>query len=198
MKLLAGLIALSWFGLASATPPASGWRTLDALTVEAGDTWRFDAPSCAGQDDCDDWLLLDVAGDVTVNGALQAPAWNLAIRTAGDLRIAGSLAAGSLWLQAGRQVDVGGSSVDLSSGVGERPHLIVDAGSVLVTPGADLSLAQRVRDNEWAVLLPDGGSVRLVSGSPLLVQSPVPEAETWAMLLVGLGLLGLMSRKRIG
>jgi hypothetical protein len=40
--------------------------------------------------------------------------------------------------------------------------------------------------------------VSLSEAGVLTITSPVPEAETWAMLLAGLGMLSMMVRRRTG
>lgn len=46
--------------------------------------------------------------------------------------------------------------------------------------------------------LPGEGAIRAVRAIPAVTPSPVPEADTYAMMLAGLGLVGIMvARRRI-
>lgn len=44
--------------------------------------------------------------------------------------------------------------------------------------------------------LPGNGAIRAVRAIPAVPPSPVPEAETYAMMLAGLGLIGMMVARR--
>lgn len=73
---------------------------------------------------------------------------------------------------------------------------IANFGQVVKTPfGVDLNHDGSITGNEFSkfTLNTDGS---LTFASPVV--SPIPEADTWAMLLAGLGMLGAMVRRRTG
>lgn len=74
-----------------------------------------------------------------------------------------------------------------------------------LTTSSTSSLAQATKTPFGADLNHDGvigageyTKVSLSEAGVLTITSPVPEAETWAMLLAGLGMLGMMVRRRAG
>lgn len=102
---------------------------------------------------------------------------------------------------------------DIRSGI-----TLTDAGSFELQPGGNISLLagnlqlasnQSISSPPLAIANP--GEITIFSGQPILasqgqisispptilnIQSSVPEPESWAMLLTGLGLLGVRCRKR--
>jgi MYXO-CTERM domain-containing protein len=69
---------------------------------------------------------------------------------------------------------------------------IANFGQVVKTPfGVDLNHDGSITSNEFS-------KFTLNTDGSLNFASPVPEADTWAMLLAGLGMLGAMVRRRTG
>lgn len=126
------------------------------------------------------------------------------IRIDGSVHVA---PAAGLYLEA-PQIDIGGTidapgrTVALvgRDPIQPRPPLGQPSrDGITIQPGATIVLS-----NNNGILYPDapirvglGGSIELSEGSGIVVmQAPVPEPETWAMLGVGLGLVVYLTRRR--
>ncbi len=73
----------------------------------------------------------------------------------------------------------------------------VEYGTYLATRGADFQFSNL---NLTGSLINTAGHIQLVSGSKVtnaVPLSPVPEPQTYAMLLAGIGLIGFVARRRI-
>jgi MYXO-CTERM domain-containing protein len=53
-------------------------------------------------------------------------------------------------------------------------------------------------DSDYLAAFPDAQLLLTPGVGNQMVPSPVPEADTWAMLLAGLGLVGVAARRRRG
>lgn len=78
-------------------------------------------------------------------------------------------------------------------------------GTVTISAGADISLGSGVSGHRETIVSSLGGDIQLDSSQPILVEGSVadsamvtlvPEPESYAMLLAGLGLLGVVVRRR--
>lgn len=137
-----------------------------------------------------------------------------AIRIRGELVFA---PASALYIEApiielgeGAVIAAPGGSISLIAGPVEdrlRSADLLAGGTVTVLPGASLEVsgAGIVRPTE-PVRIGGGGSLSITPGGivtlqgavpeSVTVQAPVPEPETYGMLLAGLGLVGFMARRR--
>lgn len=134
-----------------------------------------------------DPLRLIASESIRINGALVfSPATALYIEAPlVELGESALIAApgGSVTLVAGREID--GTRV---------------GGTLSLLPGAsiDVSGGGIVRSTD-AIRVDESGNLSLTSGGIVTLRAPVPEAETWAMLLAGLGLVGVaVARRRSG
>jgi hypothetical protein len=89
--------------------------------------------------------------------------------------------------------------------VGTTQRLGTEQNFWFLTTSSTSSLAQATKTPFGADLNHDGvigageyTKVSLSEAGVLTITSPVPEAETWAMLLAGLGMLSMMVRRRTG
>jgi len=122
---------------------------------------------------------LRALGDLTLAGSLVAPGWEIRLEAGDQLQVLGNIdvRGGALSATAGGDLVLRGRAPDILS------TLIPRTGGVLVLRG----------DHGGPVIEHDGagdvaGGVTLVPG--ITPAAPVPEPETWALLLAGLGLLG--------
>lgn len=74
-----------------------------------------------------------------------------------------------------------------------------NGGSLVVADGAQVDVfGTGARLLQGPIMLGSGGIVSLSAGKGLQVAGAVPEADVLAMLLAGLGMIGLLSRRRRG
>ena len=88
----------------------------------------------------------------------------------------------------------GKSKFDTIGALGETLNFY-EANITLSSNGSVSNLAKITTDLLGTATLTNDGLLTIVPLSPV---SPVPEADTWAMLLAGLGLLGMIVRRRSG
>jgi hypothetical protein len=172
----------------------NGLMTLDASTpifhfttfeLTAGSTLSFSNLTAT------DFLQLSASQSIRIFGELQAaPAGSLSIQApqvviGQDGLI--SLSGGSVTLSAGRVVDVLHPAGEPFSG-----------GTVIVSAGGSLDVVGAQRDPlAEPIRVGEGGSLQIRNGGSLVtLQAPVPEPESWTMLLAGLGLVGWAVARR--
>lgn len=168
---------------------AGGIYEYDNILITAGVTLSFEGE--------DRHATLRARDTLTLAGNLVAPGWTLVLE-AHNLQLSG-------------QIDVGGNSMAPGG------TLIVGRGagidSLITMPGGDFGLggrnttvpkptpASRDLGVGGNIVIQGPGQLTVVGGmdvnNPITIQTPVPEPETWAMLLAGLGLVGLSARRRL-
>ena len=162
----------------------------------------------------------NIVGDVLIEGSLHAPGWNLSLNFAGGF-ISGpqsriesqSLTLTSLGqsnLRIGGAIVLAGAPLDLSGPPATRGAIDGSLGSGGVTlqagapiaiispPSPDVAVGAGGTLNLLAPLSPSPLSLMISGsgqGSELLVTSaPIPEPESYALMLAGLGLVGFAAR----
>ncbi len=178
--------------------------TVSLLTVEAGVTFPT--------------AQFNISGDVLIEGSLLAPGWNLSLNLVGGFvsgpqsRIESqSLTLTSLGqsnLQIGGAIVLAGASLDLSRPPATRGDGSLGSGGVTLQAGAPVGI---IPPPPTALAVGAGGTLNLLaplSPSPLLVvtsgsgqgselsvtSAPIPEPESYALMLAGLGLVGFAAR----
>lgn len=163
---------------------------------------------------------LRASADLTLAGSLVAPGWQITLQAGNSLHILGliDVGQGGSALIGNPPGDFSSRNLPLESLPGatlERQLSRADWGGDIrilheedMLHGGDLRLHvgdTRLRMISRPSTFERGGDLRLHGGGirlqaapglPLIkVSSPVPEPETWAMLLAGLGLLGFAARR---
>lgn len=238
MKLRA--FALSTLLVAFAAPAGAvwyeegSWTPLSDLNVAAGETLTLAPPDCMTRTACNTWLLLDLPGDVRIDGTLDASAWQLGIRTPGRLELNGSILASNLHLNAGAVAIKGSLNISHPGALltpilapidwapfsgfevfqpepyprgvelryepplpwsGAQIDVGADFGSVWLAPPATLVVDVALQPTPTQPFLGTPREGFVLTVSPAIVQA-VPEPHEYATLLAGLGLLGLVARRR--
>ena len=189
----------------------------DNLTIPVGVTVSLPA---VGAGAAIPTAQFNIVGDALIEGSLLAPGWNLSLNFAGGF-ISGPqsrieshtlnlVSLGQSNLKIGGAIVLAGASLDLSkpsttSGAIDGGH---GSGGVTLQAGAPIAI---ISPSSPAVAVGAGGTLNLLAplspsplflvtsgsgqGSELLVTSaPIPEPESYALMLAGLGLVGFVAR----
>lgn len=167
----------------------NGTTITDLGTLDGGSSWGI-AINNAGQ----------VAGSSSIgsNNAIHATIWNGSVMT--DIGTLGGLVSQSFAINNSGQV--AGYS-DSASGV----HATLWNGSTLIdlntlldsktsSAGWVLNQATGINDNGWIVGNASNSALGITSHAFMMSSAPVPETESYVMLLAGLCVLGFIVRRR--
>ncbi|OYW36556.1 MAG: hypothetical protein B7Z35_12330 [Hydrogenophilales bacterium 12-61-10] len=209
VRLRRSLIAMFSIVLPLAAPPALAEQAVDP--VDLGALYVNGAMTLDASTPVFRFTTFELApgstlsfGNLTATDTLQLSA-SQSIRLFGELLAApaGSLTLEAPWVEIGEGGLVrlpGGSvtlsavrDVDASRLLGEP----VAGGMLTVSAGGSIQVAgtNNVRPLE-PILVGGGGSVQVSGDGLVTLQAPVPEPESWTMLLAGLGLIGWAVARR--
>lgn len=165
----------------------SGWINSDGFHYGGNSNYYSGTFDCGGSDTCRNYFSFDLSGFTGGAAAASFNVYTFGITTSGIYHLFGTsltpddVASGAEF-----------TSVAYWSALASGPEI----GSIFLTPG-DSYTTQAVVLNAyglaWLDAHADGGAVL---GGNFGDVTAVPEPETYAMLLAGLGLLGFAARRR--
>jgi hypothetical protein len=135
--------------------------------------------------DASDTLILRASQAIRIDGAMiLAPALSIRIE------------APQIVLGAGAVLDLSGGSIVLIADGPSGGTILLDPGATLVAGGTSYSpVIDPIRLGP--IMIRDGSGTLIVEpGGDVILQAPVPEAETYAMMLAGVGLIGFSAARR--
>ncbi|MDP1927543.1 MAG: PEP-CTERM sorting domain-containing protein [Thiobacillus sp.] len=135
--------------------------------------------------DASDTLILRASQAIRIDGAMiLAPALSIRIE------------APQIVLGAGAVLDLPGGSIVLIADGPSGGTILLDSGATLVAGGTtSFPVIDPIRSEP--IMIGDGsGRLIVVPRGDVTLQAPVPEAETYAMMLAGLGLIGFSAARR--
>lgn len=171
----------------SASAASSSTETIDLNLVAAGTTKSFNRAVVEGDKPISfgDWIMFELPA----NGG---SAYSVIDFPVAALNLGLTFASLSLW-NAGADGEVGGTGANADS-------MIMQVGGTpnFQSPSLGFTVAPQAPGNYYLFVsgftTESGGG--LYNGSVAVFPVPVPEAETWAMMLVGAGLIGFRLRNR--
>jgi hypothetical protein len=193
-------------GIAEASSERTGFIDLGALYVEGPMTIKADSTTFH-------FTTLEIAPGSSLSFVNLQADDTLRLIASESIRIRGELIfapAGGLYIEAplvefgeGVVIDAPGGSItfvatrDINNGLPFRDPLV--SGGVILRTGASIDVpesGQPVRLDESLQLSEDGSLSIAPGGGIVIAQAPIPEPETYAMLLAGLGLVGFAAARR--
>lgn len=183
------------------------WTPLASLDVAAGETLSFAPPDCMMETACNTWLLLDVPGDVRIDGTIDASAWRLGIRTPGRLDLNGTINVADVYLDAGTLALHGNTvpspfslalllATPHSTPIPVPPLVFDPVMSYDPSPISGFDLPASGGFALTIALVQPSEAAQFVPNDIQALAQPVPEPAEYATLLGSLGILGVLARRR--